>query len=818
MKNWFFLFFFSISVLACSANNYNAELNRIEFKLKSGTLTTSEKIDLILLKANMAIYKGDYIIALKWINEAKNIGSNNPNDLMLVKDTEGEYYYKLSDIDKAERLWNEMYNIYTTSNITDTSMQALYFSRKGKIANYKIETNKALKFTNEAVRLTEVSKNSKIRYNLGIIYREYAYARKIILLHELTDSIIDTLVNDIKNAIYHTEFSLGKNNYYLGGLLHDWANLYYDFSYKRNKVIKYSAERAKQLAVEKYNESISYNKRFYGNSERVALSFAIMGLLYSEDSLTTALQYYNKAIAELMPSFKNTSLYSLPNKVDTTINTARVLQFIHYKSSALLEQYYKSKNVEYLQQAYLHTKAEIIWFEKMLYNSESNNPSFSLGTYNITPYFTLADILVELYNETKSITYKEEMFAALQLQKNFSLMAASITDKKDFNHNNFMTKTASLSAIQNKLDSKTAIVECFNNNYVWLITKNNAVIVKVNYDGYYKLNNAITENNFQDFKKTSYSLYHSFFKPIEPYLKPIENIVIVPNNVTTTLPIEALVYDTANCNSYKDISKHYLINSYKIQYAFSSTVWYNDTKISSSNNLLCFAPEYDQYASLPFNYNLVEKFSKKYKGNFYLGKQAIKSNFINNANTNNVYHFALHANGKMNDAESARLIFNGNADTAFLTIDDIIDCKMAAPLIVMAACKTSLGKDYGGEGILNFAKAFKMAGNTATINSLWAIDDKATSEVVAMFYNYLDGNNTIANALHKAKKEFIFQSSEPENANPLYWAGIVFYGSDNTIAINTQNVLPSKLWYAIGFILLITITIMFFKYKKKTVI
>jgi CHAT domain-containing protein len=62
-----------------------------------------------------------------------------------------------------------------------------------------------------------------------------------------------------------------------------------------------------------------------------------------------------------------------------------------------------------------------------------------------------------------------------------------------------------------------------------------------------------------------------------------------------------------------------------------------------------------------------------------------------------------------------------------------------ADLVVLSACETALGKQAGGEGFLGFAQPLLAKGARGLVLSLWKVDDKATSLLMARFYQDLLG-------------------------------------------------------------------------------
>jgi CHAT domain-containing protein/tetratricopeptide (TPR) repeat protein len=82
-----------------------------------------------------------------------------------------------------------------------------------------------------------------------------------------------------------------------------------------------------------------------------------------------------------------------------------------------------------------------------------------------------------------------------------------------------------------------------------------------------------------------------------------------------------------------------------------------------------------------------------------------------------------------------------------------------ADLVVLSACESGLGRYAGGEGYLGFAQALFVKGARSLVLSQWRVDDKATSLLMARFYQDLLGQRPglskpmpKAEALHEAKQ------------------------------------------------------------------
>ena len=117
---------------------------------------------------------------------------------------------------------------------------------------------------------------------------------------------------------------------------------------------------------------------------------------------------------------------------------------------------------------------------------------------------------------------------------------------------------------------------------------------------------------------------------------------------------------------------------------------------------------------------------------------------------------------------------NGQAQNGFVGLQDIYRLRAPVNLVVLSACRTGLGKDVRGEGLIGLTRGFMYAGASSVVASLWRVDDEATSELMKRFYaNMLQRNMTPAAALRAAQNSI---RHEPQWNAPYYWAAFVLQG------------------------------------------
>jgi CHAT domain-containing protein len=145
-----------------------------------------------------------------------------------------------------------------------------------------------------------------------------------------------------------------------------------------------------------------------------------------------------------------------------------------------------------------------------------------------------------------------------------------------------------------------------------------------------------------------------------------------------------------------------------------------------------------------------------------------------------IIHFAAHA---IIDDENPELsgialsFFNqqGQAQMGVLRMHEIFELKLKSDLVVLSACRSGLGKQVPGEGILSLTRGFMYAKVPRVIVSLWSVDDRATAELMGRFYQkFLGRKGTAAAAALRAAQ--IEMAATERWHSPYYWAGFVLQG------------------------------------------
>jgi CHAT domain-containing protein/tetratricopeptide (TPR) repeat protein len=144
-----------------------------------------------------------------------------------------------------------------------------------------------------------------------------------------------------------------------------------------------------------------------------------------------------------------------------------------------------------------------------------------------------------------------------------------------------------------------------------------------------------------------------------------------------------------------------------------------------------------------------------------------------------IVHIASHTlitprNPEMSGIVLSLLDQEGNPRAGFLNLNNIYNLRLPVDLVVLSACRTGIGDEVRGEGLMGLTRGFMYAGARRVVVSLWKVDDKATAAFMGYFYQHmLKDHRSAAVALHDARIDMMGQ---PEWESPFYWAGFVLQG------------------------------------------
>ena len=137
-----------------------------------------------------------------------------------------------------------------------------------------------------------------------------------------------------------------------------------------------------------------------------------------------------------------------------------------------------------------------------------------------------------------------------------------------------------------------------------------------------------------------------------------------------------------------------------------------------------------------------------------LGQCATKQAVLKSLHSVSLIHFAAHG-----DAERGEIALSPLRSTKkipreedyLLTMSDISQVQLRAKLVVLSCCHSGCGQ-IRAEGVIGIARAFLGSGARSVLVALWAIEDRATEQLMRRFYEHLVRGKSASESLHEAMK------------------------------------------------------------------
>jgi len=276
-------------------------------------------------------------------------------------------------------------------------------------------------------------------------------------------------------------------------------------------------------------------------------------------------------------------------------------------------------------------------------------------------------------------------------------------------------------------------------------------------------------------------LYDILIKSTSININSKKKIVIIPDGMLGLIPFQSIIVDKGN--DIKD--SIFITDKWQINYYQSATLMTlsrylpvlkaqkpllaigNPIFIKGRRTLGDTEEEIKKIANL---------FSVKPEPpNILLGKYANKDELKRSKKSDYRYiHFATH--GDIETEEPYLILSPGKDEKGgenLLRCSDVSEWELKANAVVLSACVTGEGKLKNGESIMNFARAFQLAGARSVIVSLWKVDNPTAVGLMVDMYKHLKNDLGSIESLRLAS--IMIKQSKP---HPFYWAVFITYGED----------------------------------------
>ena len=137
-----------------------------------------------------------------------------------------------------------------------------------------------------------------------------------------------------------------------------------------------------------------------------------------------------------------------------------------------------------------------------------------------------------------------------------------------------------------------------------------------------------------------------------------------------------------------------------------------------------------------------------------IGQCATKQAVLERIKSVSLIHIAAHGNAERGEialAPAGATTGTPKEDDYLLKISDISQVQVRAKLVVLSCCHSGRGQ-IRAEGVVGIARVFLGSGARSVLVSLWAVDDKATEQLMSHFYQHLVRGVSASESLHEAMK------------------------------------------------------------------
>ena len=797
------------------------------------------------LKGNQVLAEEYFIIALDII---KNINTPEANQRKSeILNRLGMLEISLTNYKKASQYYKYALNQYQNS-IPDFVMQNLYENLAKCYIHLDNDSTKII--LDNALLLAQDVKFSNKSF-VSNIYQLYAkfyesknnrdkafyYLKKsedVLKFSEVDSTLIFNLYNNIIDFYYHFKEYDSSLYYIQQSLQYLSKNTNTTIPNKYiNPILGIEILRKKSDVLIKLYQQRGDNKFLKG---------AIIAMLEASElvdqSRKSFLSIESKlALAENESAIYQTGIYASTKMFEVTNDKKyleQAFQFSEKSKSSVLEgtlQEQKAKTFGGIPDSLLvheeEYKRNIAFYKELLHNEKSK---IKPDTIKIK---TFQSTLFDFTEKNEKLKNKLE-----ELYPNYYELKYSSSE-------------TSLADLQKELNSKTTVLEYTltdSNLYIFQIDNKSVELFTfhVDDDFYSLLVDFLQEfksfhffnqdnNIYSNYEQKAYSVYQKLIGSSNPdNIK--KNIIIIPDNILSYLPFEAIVRSKKEKSpvSYTEID--YLNNHHAISYSYSANLLLEtskNNKLNWINHALAVAPNYGETKNensavnqnmlsnqrnalkpLPFAKEEAELISKLTSGMQLIGIEATEESFLQASPDYQILHLAMHTLIDDKNPLFSKLVFSSDSlDSGFLTTNEIFSLKLNAKMTVLSACSSGEGELNKGEGVLSLARSFFYAGCPSLVMTLWNVDDNAGLTLMHQYYKYLKKGYSKPDAMQKAKVSYL-NKVPPEKQHPYYWANYICIGNPSALYINKWN----YLWLIITTIAIFIITLSVIKKRKKSLL
>jgi CHAT domain-containing protein/Tfp pilus assembly protein PilF len=794
-----------------------------EIVLAESSLLTANKIYLALGQAqhiayiesleNLAMlyeHKGDFSQAEKLLlsieREKRALGGQSEELLLETLNDLGILYLDLNILDRSRSYFEEVERISKYHLGTDHKYYATAMNNLAAIAKEMGENEKARVLLTKALEIY-ANESGKMHPNYANALNNLASIERILGNYTYAEQHYEEVL-EIDKTIYgkkHPSYATTINNL---GILYS----------AMGEHVK--AGQFYKLAIDIRRSTLGVNHPLYAKSlENLGLHHYVSGnLTEAEKCLKEAIDIQIAQISTIFPTLTEheRALFYQEIREDVERYTFIAYQLLD-KNPDLIQ---NILNHQIATAGILFSSSERI--RNAVFNSNDNQlikqyTNWTAAKQQVAGYYQLGDAkLIELEIDLgqeemaieqmeKEMLYNSELFAGL--------FASKAPDWKD---------------IRRKLSSDQALVQIIrfrefssessnSGAYFGFTDKVQYLYIVVKQDSYINPTYVAVENgaaleqkgfslynNSLKYESELQSSYLNYWLPLEPKLKGLKEVLVVPDGI----------YFKLNPNLLMTSATQYVFDQYNVKFLSSSTDLIKRklllpaipkvTLVGNPTFGASSASSNFQLANLPGAKKEVDVLASMlsesgWEVTKYTGMEATEIH-VTSSHEPNILHIATHGYFTPNDPVITKITPNGNPmfksglflqgaaisygqyemgqyldpnNDGILSSYEAMNMDLVnTNLVVLSACETALGDIEAGEGVYGLQRAMVVAGARNIITSLTKVDDNATQYLMEVFYREFIRSQNVGMAFRNAQEQL--RSKYPD---PRIWGAFLLTGN-----------------------------------------
>ena len=190
-----------------------------------------------------------------------------------------------------------------------------------------------------------------------------------------------------------------------------------------------------------------------------------------------------------------------------------------------------------------------------------------------------------------------------------------------------------------------------------------------------------------------------------------------------------------------------------------------------------------RWAALPGAQLATDYLRDAFEADVLRGVEATQERLFAESAQHDIVHLATHARSEPRDGRYSYVLL---ADTSAadglrpVYANTISEHDLDTRLVVLSACETGEGSARPGEGSVSLASVLVEAGASATLNTLWRVDDRQSAALTRGFYAAMREGEALDEALANAQRRYLAEAGS-QYTHPYYWAGFTLLGDPSPV-------------------------------------